>query len=50
MICVDVITLPLSVDLRIAMNFCPLSQAEPFLASANASKLPLGVKVTNGIL
>lgn len=42
--------LPLSVDLRIAMNFCPSSTDDAFLASAKASRLPFGVKVINGIL
>lgn len=45
-----VIALPLSVDRRIAMNFCPASWDDAFLASAKASRLPLGVKVINGIL
>lgn len=42
--------LPLSVDRRIAINFDPSSPDENFLASAKANRLPLGVKVSRGIL
>lgn len=44
------VSLPLSVDLRSAINFAPTSEEDSFLASAKASRLPLGVKVRSGIL
>lgn len=44
------LSLPLSVDLRSAINFAPTSEEDNFLASAKASRLPLGVNVSSGIL
>lgn len=46
----DCLLLPLSVDRRWAMNFAPTSLDDDFLPSEKASRLPLGVKVSNGIL
>lgn len=46
----DSLPLPLSVDRRCAMNFAPTSLEDDFLPSEKASRLPLGVKVSNGIL
>lgn len=42
--------LPLSVDRLIAIDFDPPSPDDNFLASAKANRLPLGVKVSRGIL